>query len=149
MDSRTISGVSLHPLKQIRDSRGAVMHMLRRDDPWFQSFGEIYFSFVHSGIVKGWKRHRQMEQFFTVPVGTIEFAIYDDRPESPTRGALQEIIVGEQNYCLIHIPSMLWYSFKGLSENTAMIANCATLPHDPTEAETRSITDTAFPRKWD
>ncbi len=33
------------------------MHMLKRTDPHFIEFGEIYFSTVYPGVVKGWHRH--------------------------------------------------------------------------------------------
>ena len=34
-----IEGVHIHPLRQILDERGKILHMLRRDDPWFERFG--------------------------------------------------------------------------------------------------------------
>ena len=55
-----IPGVVITPLKQIPDERGKVMHMLKRTDPHFSGFGEIYFSVVNPGAVKAWKKHLQM-----------------------------------------------------------------------------------------
>jgi hypothetical protein len=40
-----IDGVEVRPLRQILDERGKIMHMLRRDDPWFVDFGTP----LHSG----------------------------------------------------------------------------------------------------
>ena len=31
--------------------------MLRADDPHFLQFGEIYFTSVYEGVVKGWHKH--------------------------------------------------------------------------------------------
>jgi len=50
---RMIDGVLLHPLQRLPDERGVVMHMLRADDPHFESFSEIYFSIVYPGVVQG------------------------------------------------------------------------------------------------
>ena len=36
-----IDGVVIKPLRRIVDERGKIMHMLRNDDPGFESFGEI------------------------------------------------------------------------------------------------------------
>ena len=47
-----IQDVLIQPLRQIPDERGKIMHMLRVDDPYFEKFGEIYFSVVYPGIVK-------------------------------------------------------------------------------------------------
>ena len=37
-----IHDVKITPLKIIPDERGKVMHMLRKDSPIFDKFGEIY-----------------------------------------------------------------------------------------------------------
>jgi len=144
-----INGVELVPLKQIVDERGKVMHMLRSDAPVFSSFGEIYFSRVLPGVVKAWKRHFRMTQYLAVPDGKILLVIFDDRDESPSKGEILKISVGQPDrYYLVKIPPMLWYGFKGLSEKWAMIANCPDMPHDPEEVKVRSMQDTRIPYKW-
>ena len=57
---RTIDGVQVIHLQQISDERGAVHHMLEATDPHFIRFGEIYFSTIYPGVVKGWKAHRRL-----------------------------------------------------------------------------------------
>jgi len=84
-----IDGVLIKPLKVFADSRGKVMHMLRCDDEIFRKFGEIYFSVVNPGVIKGWKRHQKVNQLFAVPSGNILLVIYDDRGQSPTKGTTQ------------------------------------------------------------
>ncbi len=128
-----IQGVSLRPLKQIPDERGKVMQMLRRDDQWFERFGEIYFSLVYPGVVKGWHLHKVMTLNYAVITGRIKLVLYDEREQSPTRGELQEIFSGEDSYCLITVPPNVWNGFKGLGVQPAVVANCSTDPHDPSE----------------
>ncbi len=128
-----ILGVTIHPLRQIPDERGKVMHMLRRDDPWFQQFGEIYFSVVYPEVVKAWHLHTRMTLNYAVISGMIKLVLYDDRPDSPTRGHVMEIFTGEDAYALITVPNGVWNGFKGIGVNPAIVANCATDPHDPAE----------------
>ncbi len=128
-----IQGVFIHPLKQIADDRGKVMHMLRRDDPWFERFGEIYFSLAFPGVIKGWHLHKEMTLNYAVIKGRIQLVLYDDREDSPTRNTLQEIFTGEDNYGLITIPPKIWNGFKAIGMEPALVANCATEPHDPSE----------------
>jgi len=109
-----IKGVEIHPLRQIPDERGKVMHMLRRDDPWFSEFGEIYFSVVFPGAIKAWHLHTRMTLNYAVPSGRIKLVLYDDRDGSPTRGELQEIFTGEDSYALITVPPGVWNGFKGI-----------------------------------
>ena len=143
-----IQGVSIHPLKQIPDERGKIMHMLRADDPHFQEFGEVYFSVVYPGVVKGWHLHKQMTLNYAVIVGMIKLALYDDRNESPTRGELMELFIGESNYVLVKIPPGVWNGFKGVGENPAIVANCATLPHAPEEIVRMNPFDKHIPYDW-
>ena len=143
-----IHGVFIHPLRQIPDERGRVMHMLRADDSHFERFGEIYFSVVYPGVVKGWHRHQKMTLNYAVVSGMIKLVLYDDRHNSPTRSEVQEIFLGDSNYCLVKIPPMIWNGFKGISTTPAMVANCATIPHDPAEIERLDPFKNDIPYDW-
>jgi dTDP-4-dehydrorhamnose 3,5-epimerase len=143
-----IEGVQVKPLRQISDERGKVMHMLRVDDAGFQRFGEIYFSCVYPGAIKGWHIHKEMTLNYAVPHGNIKFVLYDGRPESSTRGDVQEFFLGPDNYCLITVPPMVWNGFKGLGTEMAVVANCATIPHDPDEIDRRDPFDASIPYDW-
>lgn len=144
-----IDHVEIRPLRQIADERGKVMQMLRCDDPWFQKFGEIYFSVVYPGVIKGWHLHERMALNYCVVTGMIKLVLYDDRDGSPTRGALQEIFTGEDSYALITIPPGIWNGFKGIGVKPAIVANCATEPHDPTEMRRLDPFDSRIPYNWE
>ncbi len=144
-----IDGVGVIPLKQIADARGKVMHMLRSDAPHFRGFGEIYFSTVVPGAVKAWHFHKTMMLNYAVPVGAIRLVLFDDRTDSRTHGEVQEMILGSANYNLVAIPAMVWSGFQGISSEVALVANCTTLPHDPTEIERRDPNDRRIPYDWD
>ncbi len=143
-----IDGVVITTLKRIGDERGMVLHMLRRDWDVFEDFGEVYFSTVNPGVVKGWKRHKRMIQNFAVPMGNVKFVLFDDREDSPTMGEVQEATLGEDNYVLLTLPAMIWYGFAGAEEAPALIANCASIPHDPEESEAKDLSDPAIPYDW-
>ncbi len=143
-----IDGVRVAPLRRIPDERGAILHMLREDSDGFERFGEIYFSTVYPGAVKGWHLHRRMTLNYAVPVGMIKLVCYDDRAESPTRGTVQELHVGELNYVLVTIPPLVWNGFKGEGTTPALVANCATIPHDPAEIERLDPFQNEIPYDW-
>jgi dTDP-4-dehydrorhamnose 3,5-epimerase len=123
-----IDGVVITPLKQIFDERGKVMHMLRTDSSAFQRFGEIYFSCVEPGAVKAWHLHREM---------TLNYAV------------VHELFLSPENYCLVTIPPLIWNGFKGMGESAAIVANCATIPHDPKEIERKDPLGADIPYLWD
>jgi len=144
-----IDGVIITPLKQILDERGKVMHMLKATDPAFKSFGEIYFSCIYPNVVKAWHIHHGMTLNYAVPHGRIKFVLFDDRKDSSTRGEVQEIYLGPDNYCLVTVPPMVWNGFKGIGSEMALVANCASIPHDPSEIERRDPNDGSIPYNWD
>ena len=144
-----IDGVVLTPLRQIFDERGKVMHMLREDSSVFSRFGEIYFSCTHPGVVKAWHLHKEMTLNYAVIYGEIKFVLFDDRPKSPTRGEVQELFISPENYLLVTVPSNIWNGFKSVGTQTAIVANCATLPHNADEIERRTVLDNSIPYNWD
>jgi dTDP-4-dehydrorhamnose 3,5-epimerase len=148
-ESNEIEGVIVQSLKQIAANRGSVLHMMRGDSELFKQFGEVYFSEIHPGKIKAWKRHKKLTQNLTVPFNTIRLVIYDDRSSSSTRGKIVEYELGRpDHYCLVHIPPMLWYGFQTLGDQTALIANCADQPHDPEEKESLPADSIEIPYQW-
>jgi len=143
-----IQGVEIVPLRRIPDERGTIFHMLRSTDPHFQKFGEIYFSTVYKGIVKGWHRHRGMTLNYACLEGRIKLVLYDDRPGSPTLGELQEIFLGPDAYALVIIPPEVWNGFKGMSDPYAIVANCCTEPHDPARSTRLDPFKNTIPYDW-
>ena len=144
-----IDGVTVKPLRRIPDERGYIMHMLRADDPAFQRFGEIYFSAIYPGVIKAWHLHKEMTLNYAVVVGMIKLVLCDQRENSPTRGEINELYIGQENYQLATIPPQVWNGFKGIGDQMAIVANCATHPHDPTEISRMSPFDPAIGYDWD
>ena len=143
-----IHDVRVAALRRIPDERGAVLHMLREDSPVFERFGEIYFSLVYPGVIKGWHRHSRMTLNYAVPAGMVKLVCYDDRPGSPSQGVVQELHIGELNYALVTVPPMVWNGFKGEGVGPALVANCATRPHDPAEIERLDPIQNDIPYDW-
>jgi len=143
-----IDGVKITPLKQIPDERGKVMHMLRCDAENFSGFGEIYFSCVYPGAIKAWHIHKRTILNYAVPYGDIMLVLYDNRTDSPTREEFQEFVLGSDNYSLVTVPPMVWNGFKGVGQEMAIVANCASIPHDPHEIERLDPFDAFIPYDW-
>lgn len=146
--SPAIDGLLRVPLRRIPDERGTIMHMLRADDPHFLQFGEIYFTTVYESVVKGWHKHREMTLNYACVSGRVKLVVYDDRPESPTRGTLDEIFLGPDDHSLVVIPPELWTGFKGMSAPFAIVANCCTHTHDPSRTTRLDPFDSSIPYDW-
>ena len=144
-----IAGLVLKPLKQILDERGGVFHFLRNDSDTFNGFGEAYYSKIAENVVKGWKYHSEIHQNFCVPYGAVELVIYDERNESPSYGNIEKVSLNDKDqYFLLSMPPKLWYSFKCISKDFALMANIIDQPHKPQEAKTLPIDTDEIPYKW-
>ena len=143
-----IDGVLIKPLKKIADERGTIMHMLRADSPDFEKFGEIYFSTVYPGAIKGWHIHKEMTLNYAAIHGMIKLVLYDDREKSPTKGEVQEIFLGSENYALVKIPPLVWNGFKGMGTETAIVANLASVVHSPGEIDRLDPFSKRIPYDW-
>ncbi len=144
-----IDGVLIKPLKKIPDERGTIMHMMRCDETVFESFGEIYFSTVYPGVIKGWHFHKEMTLNYVVIYGMIKLVLYDERKDSQTKGELQEIFLGEDNYCLVKIPPLVWNGFKGIGITKSIVANLASIPYRDDEIIRLDPFDKHIPYKWE
>ena len=125
-----IEGVKIVPLKIIPDERGAIMHGVRCDNI-LNEFGEVYFSKIYDGAIKGWHIHETLILNYICVFGQVKLVLYDMRENSPTKGELQEIFIGMDNYCLVHIPPGIANGTKSLWSPYSIVANVASEPHNP------------------
>ncbi len=144
-----IDGVNIVPLRQIVDERGKVMHMMKRTDPHFIEFGEIYFTAAWPGVVKAWHIHQRMTVHNTVMQGHAKLVMYDLREDSPTHGVLQEVFMGVDNYVLVQIPPGIANGYKAYGDELVIMANCATIPHEPDEMLRMPYDTDQIPYTWD
>lgn len=143
-----LEGVTLFPLKIIPTENGDVLHALKATDSSFVSFGEAYFSTVWYGKWKGWKKHSRMVLNLMVPIGEIEFVLYDDRANSATSGKFFECVLSRKHYLRLTVPPGIWMAFGGKGDGENMLLNMASIPHDPTEAENLPLENKYIKYSW-
>lgn len=136
-----IEGLILTPLKQIYHPKGDIYHGMKQSDCGFSGFGEAYFSTIQKAEIKGWKKHTKMVLNLIVPLGEIEFIIYDDREGSSTFNEFFSIKLSQKNYMRLSVPVGVWMAFRGISSDTNMLLNIASIEHDPTEALVKELSE--------
>tara|TARA_B100000925_G_C21893849_1_gene424083 strand:+ start:358 stop:786 length:429 start_codon:yes stop_codon:yes gene_type:complete len=137
-----IKDVLITNLKKISVPGGNVFHVMKKTDTGFFDFGEAYFSFINEGVIKGWKRHKEMTLNLTVPIGKIRFVMFDDRKVSNIQ--FQEVIISKDNYCRLTVPPLIWIAFQSLSKGDSLLLNIADIKHEPTEVEKKNIEQIKF-----
>ena len=125
-----IDGVKVRRGKVIPDERGRLGEILRCDDPWFEKFGQVYFTTTYPGVVKAWHYHKKQTDNFYVIKGLVKIALYDNREHSPTRGMVNELYLGEHCAGLLRIPPGVMHGWTCASADEAYIINVVSEPYD-------------------
>jgi dTDP-4-dehydrorhamnose 3,5-epimerase len=122
---KIIEGIELKQLKKNVDERGYLCEVLRSDWDIFKQFTMAYFSVTHPGVVRAWHRHARTKQqdYMCFLRGSAKVAVYDDREGSPTKGLVNEFVIGEDNLTLVKIPGECWHGFKVLGTVPAVLIN--------------------------
>lgn len=128
-----IQGVLLSPVKKVNHEKGDIFHIMRSFDEGYNGFGEVYISNIKFHQIKAWKRHLKMTSNMVVPIGAVKIVIFDDRPDSETKGIFNEFILSINDYSRLTIPPNVLYGFTGLEDGANMIINVADISHDPKE----------------
>ncbi len=130
-----MDGIILTPLRQIHNSKGNILHVMKKSDDGFNGFGEAYFSTVNKDDIKGWKKHTKMILNLVVPIGKIEFVVYNEKSKE-----FFNVQLSQCNYYRLTIKPNLWVAFRGLEKNS-MLLNLASIEHNPSEAETKNLNE--------
>ena len=133
-----MDGVILTPLKKIYNPKGDIFHAMKKSDDGFSGFGEAYFSMIHKDEIKGWKKHKEMVLNLVVPLGAVEFIIYNDKKQD-----YFNVILSTTNYQRLTIEAGLWMAFRGIEKNS-MLLNLASIEHNPNESESIDLKDIKY-----
>jgi dTDP-4-dehydrorhamnose 3,5-epimerase len=117
--------------KRIFNEKGDIFHVMKNFSEGFSGFGEAYFTTIHKGKIKGWKKHREMVLNLVVPIGEVEFVVGDGTN-------FESFIISKENYKRLRVEPNFWMAFRGIGEDN-LILNIASIPHDPNESENRDL----------
>jgi len=113
------------------DERGSVRELF---DPRWQWHDEplvfVYCFTLRPGYVKGWGLHKIHEDRYFVLRGEMEVVMYDERPDSPTRGEVSSVVLSEFNGRLMNIPAGVWHANRNLGLADVVVINFPTIQYD-------------------
>ena len=127
--------------KIIKTKNGDVLRFLRKKE--LKKFNEIYFSEILPKSIKAWKKNTNMEQNIIVPCGNIKLALIKDLDNKKTK----IIFLGKNyDYGIYKIPKNIWYGFKCIGKEKALIINCISKIHK--EKNNSKLEYKSYPIKW-
>jgi dTDP-4-dehydrorhamnose 3,5-epimerase len=125
-----IEGVGIKAAKVIPDERGRLGEIMRADDPWFEQFGQVYFTSTYPGVVKAWHYHKKQTDHFYVIKGSIKVGLYDDREDSATYKSVNEVYLSQYTPALLRIPPGVQHGWMCVVTEEAYILNVVSEMYD-------------------
>jgi len=110
-----IDGVIVHEVRSVVTRNGITTEVLRGE--WGVTSGDIVHA-IHvsfrAGALSAWHMHREKTDHLFVTSGLIKAVLYDDRPDSPTRGRLNEFFLAPERPRLVVIPPAVFHGLQAL-----------------------------------
>jgi dTDP-4-dehydrorhamnose 3,5-epimerase len=145
-----IAGVEVKALATYPDERGFFREIIRKTDGFFkEGFGQLSHSCMYPGVAKAWHIHKFQIDWWYVPIGNLKLALCDQRPDSPTRGELQTIFLGE-NYPaqVVKIPPGVAHGCKALGGGVTHLFYVTSSVYDPNDEGRIPHDDRAIGYDW-
>lgn len=124
-----MDGIILTPLKIINHPKGDIFHAMKKSDTGFDGFGEAYFSTINQNDIKAWKKHSKMTLNLIVPIGRIEFVIFNEISKD-----FYNVELSKNNYQRLTIKPNLWLALRGIEKNNILL-NLANIEHNSSEVK--------------
>ena len=119
-----IDGVELNEVKNVPKGNGFLTEIFRRE--WESDEGEVDQVFqvgLFPGGVSAWHHHRETVDRLFVAAGQVLIVLYDDRPDSPTNGRINEFRLGSLRPALVRVPPLIWHGVQNIGPDPALILN--------------------------
>ena len=119
-----LEGVRTLDVKKLPDERGFFAEMVRGD--WAEFLGgdtlvQSNLSSSFPGMIRAWHRHeRGQVDYFVVVKGAMKICAYDDRPGSPSRGQLDEVIASAERLQVVRVPGHYWHGTKTIGSEGSL-----------------------------
>ena len=128
---RRIAGVVVHRPVHHHDHRGTLFEIFNGDPLiWTKPVVWCYLSSVRPRQIKGWARHEYKEDRYCLVSGDMMVLLHDGRPDSPTRGVTQQIMLSPEGDRQVLIPAGVWHMMINLRVEDAQLINFPTEPYD-------------------
>jgi dTDP-4-dehydrorhamnose 3,5-epimerase len=126
-----IDGVRIREARTIPDDRGTVC--VAYDPRWGFTEEPMVYCYevtIRPGAVKGWILHETYDDRLFLAAGTVRWVLFDERPDSPTRGKLSELFFDEHHRSLLRIPRGVWHAVQNVGARDSRMINFPTAPYD-------------------
>jgi dTDP-4-dehydrorhamnose 3,5-epimerase len=145
----TIDGVMIKTFRKWADQRGYFIEQLKRGDldddgrPFLpgHSFAQMSRSLAYARggnppeLIKAFHWHKKQWDYWDIVQGNARAVLVDLREDSPTAGATQVVILGENSPRMVAIPPFVAHGYQALDLRDIILNYYVTEPYDPLHAD--------------
>lgn len=128
---KLIDGVVLKEIKSVPKVSGSLTEIYRRD--WHLDelpVDQAFQVFLKPGGISAWHAHEETTDRLFVGHGLIQIVLYDNRPDSPTRGMINEFKLGSIRPGLVVVPPKVWHGIRNIDSKDSLILNIVDRAYD-------------------
>ena len=126
-----IEGLLFRYLPSLEDERGEVTEFFRADWGFHDAAVEqIYRVTLRPGVIKAWSMHKIQDDRIVVMEGSLRWAFFDARPNSPTHNHLVVRTFSERSRHVFTIPAGVWHGAENVGTGDAAFLNLPTKLYD-------------------
>ncbi|HWW61611.1 MAG TPA: dTDP-4-dehydrorhamnose 3,5-epimerase family protein [Thermoanaerobaculia bacterium] len=128
---RLIDGVVIRRLFPNEDKRGELVELYR--DAWDIHPEPLVYSYMvtlRPGAIRGWAMHKLQDDRIAIVSGFFRWALFDNRPDSPTYRELNVLTLSERNRALFTIPKNVIHAAQNIGTTEALFINYPTREYD-------------------
>ena len=119
-----IAGVVVKEMQHVLKDGGWLTELFRQD--WWEQplqVDQIFETTLAPGTVSAWHAHEFTEDRLCTIRGMMKVVLFDNRPDSRTRGELNVFRIGEARPALIVVPPQVWHGIQVLGNENASLIN--------------------------
>jgi len=147
-----IDGVAIRHLAPREDKRGELIELYRQSwDFHPQPLLYSYMVTLRPGAIRGWAMHKLQDDRIAVISGVLRWALFDNRPDSPTYEKLNVFVFSDRNRALFIIPKNVIHAAQNIGSHEAVFLNYPTREYDSANPDKYRIShsDARIPFRFD
>ena len=135
----TINGVAIKNVVRYPAEDGFFAELVKEGEHTFHDIKQTSYSETLPGIIKAFHVHKEYWEIWCVVKGRAKIVLADIREDSPTRGAIDVVVCGEDDMKVIAIPPGVAHGYQVLGGTSMGILYHAGRAYDPANSGIEEI----------
>lgn len=123
-NQQLIEGVIVKEIRPVISNYGYLTEIFRAE--WFPDnagVDQIFQGYFSTGKVSAWHAHEHTIDRLFVSDGLMQIVLFDNRPDSKTKGLLNSFRIGSMRPSVLVVPPKVWHGVKNIGPGPSILIN--------------------------